>query len=248
MRNADALPEFVKGQRLTADDMNALRRGAARVVAGLPGGFDADSGAMLQRRALVRDLIPFKNAAGEEVPRGGIMQWTGPATINGQPGVEIGKPNSDWPGKYLVCLFDDIADGSYGWATELNERDYCLYDDSYGPPSFGQTWGPVEGEWHLVQGGYGFYCMGENDDDATLAKFTQHVPQMLWGEATDSVAEEGVEDVLLFDSNFADVLGIYARSCVNKGVEINTTNRGVSVAIIAGRPVMAAFACPATES
>lgn len=244
MLPVDMLREFKPGDILTAENLNALRRAALSRLAGGAMTSDSDSTALyVPRQRVLSDLVSIKNAAGEEIPRGAIVQPTTPFTGDSYDGWNVDAPDDDWRADYLVVMFDDIPSDAEGWASWLfGQPDLALYDVSGSVPAEGETWGPKAGEYFLVKGGYGFLCVGEADEDRVLAKFKQFPPQLMWGTSDGNVAEDGSGDVLLKDTSFSS-LGIYGRDVLNKGMDIDSTNRDVSIGVIAGRLVMTAFKC-----
>lgn len=103
--------------------------------------------------------LQFRNVSGEEIPPYAVMRFTGVETRNGLPVYTAAKPDDTFHPLYLVNgpLRVSSEATAYGFGRFLLQGPgRVLASTSIRSPSYGDRWGPVSGEWHLIAGNQGF--------------------------------------------------------------------------------------------
>lgn len=110
---------------------------------------------------LEQELSPIRvlNVSGEEIPPFGVMKATDADKQNGEPYVEVNKPDGSGS-NYLLNGAFAIGIGATGWGSVAWSK-RALFNDSEGTPSIGDEWGPKSGQWSLSPTTSGFVFVGD---------------------------------------------------------------------------------------
>jgi hypothetical protein len=155
MSDSHDLQFVYKGDRLTADQVNAIIRAA-------------------QHHPPCKHVPhdpPWYNDAATACPEYGIAAVTGTTGDEGDKMAKCAQPTTPAAKQYIVNIDDelDAADeGNY----QNGEWVLALYDDAVDTPAFEEVWGPETDQWYLTKGaastGWGILVAGIVDSDEKI--------------------------------------------------------------------------------
>lgn len=146
MTHIDGLQPFRRGQKLKAEELNAIMRAAKALEAAMPGFNEGDTRAFsMHKSSPSLRWVKWKNVDSQTCPAYGVIQPTSTLGIlcyplKGRLRTYEGKrpyyeptQRTFQPPWYLVNSSVPVAAGRYGWATYLFEPGFVLASE---PPNF----------------------------------------------------------------------------------------------------------------
>jgi len=132
--------------------------------------------------------IRFKNSSGEEIPPFAVMQCDDADLDRESPFVTVVKPTSS--GKlFLINGPRAIPENKYGRG--FREGRALFVGTSLLP----ELWSPVDGEWHLSNGGAHFRLAGSLDAETSYFLLTGEEYDTIEGVTTTAVAGEATFEI-----------------------------------------------------
>lgn len=236
------LTEYRRGERLKADDVNALIARAKTEIlgvnsmSGLDGGFVGETPRAWQPRT-----IPVKNVSGHDAPFGAILKPGDTITVGGAKGYEFARQDDEYVWKYLVAVSSSIPDNGYGRAAWLMEGGGTALMSTSASDAL--EWGPTEDQWYLSPNRPGFFLL--EHFGSNLAAVQQQVPRSIIGMAVEQILEdeEGDVEILQGAPGSETGTGIIISDCYNYGPDIDADPSKCTVGLINGHPYAFALKC-----
>ncbi len=108
-------------------------------------------------------FIQVVNASGEVIPPFAVMKVTDAGKQNGEPYLEVDKPDGSGSNYVLNGAFSIGIGGNGAGSVAFSKR--AFYNNLEGTPSIGDEWGPKSGQWSLSPDGSGFVFVGDITSD-----------------------------------------------------------------------------------
>ena len=190
--------------------------------------------------------VRCQNDSGEIVPAYAVMIVTSWDFDDEGLLLTVDQQGATFQRQHVVNSADDIEIGGFGWCA-VSGHVRVLYDDAVDTPDTGQTWGPKNGEWHIILDWPGFEIIGglkvSPDVNAIMAP-----PVALIGKLDGALAVGGTQTVSIWadhDGSEVDTtFNVTARDWMLQTGESVASGKKVALSWINGAWYVTAAECP----